>query len=126
MVLSSLRQTGIENRQWRIAKYRGDGSGQVDKEGLIDTKNRAWIVFSNGRVDGSPGCGGWMGTYKVSGDGLTFQASWVIAGACSYEDVDNDSLVQKAFESGIRIEQSSNQVLLRDKSGQAQVLLVPF
>jgi heat shock protein HslJ len=126
MVLSAFRPTGIEDRKWRISKYRADNSGQPDEDGLNDAKVGAWIVFSNGRVDGSPGCGGWTGTYKVSGDELTFQAGWLIAGLCPSEDMDNDSLVQKAFESGIRIEQSSDHILLRDKSGQAQILLVPF
>ena len=46
VVLSSLQQQGIENRRWRIARYRGDGSQHGDEEGLIDATEPAEITFS--------------------------------------------------------------------------------
>jgi hypothetical protein len=44
-VLNSLQQQGTENRRWRIAKYRGDGSQHGDEEGLIDATEPAEITF---------------------------------------------------------------------------------
>lgn len=125
-VLNPIQSSGIENRQWRIAKYRGDGSGQADKDGLIDTTYDASIIFSNGRVEGSPGAGMWAGTYKLSGDVLTFDGGFWFEGAWSGEQIDQGYLVSKAFKGDRRIEQRDNQILLRDTNGQTQVLLVPF
>ncbi len=119
-------QTVIENRQWRITKYRGDGSGQTNTEDLIDTKNNAWISFSNGHVGGSPGCGGWNGSYQLTAGELAFQAKWWVMGFCSEEDINNNSLVEKAFLAGSRIEPGDNEILLRDKNGNAQILLAPY
>ena len=125
-VLNPIQSTGIENRQWRIAKYRGDGSGQADSNGLIDTKYSASVLFLNGRVEGSPGAGMWAGAYKLSGDELAFDGGFWFEGAWSGEQIDQGYLVSKAFKGDRRIEQRGDQILLRDKSGQAQILLVPF
>ncbi len=124
-VLSPIQPTGIENRQWIIAKYRGDGSPKADKDGLIDTTYGASIVFSNGRVEGSPGGGAWAGTYKLSGDELAFDGGFWYAGAFSEEQLEQGYAVSKAFKGDRRIEQRGDQILLRDKIGQAQILLVP-
>jgi heat shock protein HslJ len=123
-ILNPIQSTGIENRQWRIARYRGYDSPQADKEGLIDTKYDASIVFSNGRVKGSPGGGMWGGTYKLSGDELAFDGGFWYEGAWSGDQLDQGYAVSKAFKGDRRIEHRGDQILLRDKSGQAQILLV--
>ena len=125
-VLNPIQSTGIENRQWRIAKYRGDGSGHADNDGLIDATYDASIVFSNGRVGGSPGAGMWGGNYKLSGDELTFDGGFWFEGAWSGEQIDQGYLVSKAFKGDRWIEHRGDQIQLRDKNGQAQILLVPF
>lgn len=125
-VLNPIKSTGIENRKWRIAKYRGFDSPQTDKDGLIDAKEDASIIFSNGRVGGSPGGGMWAGTYNLSGDELAFDGGFWYEGAWSEEQLEQGYAVSKAFKGDRRIEQRGNQILLRDKSGQAQILLVPF
>ena len=126
MVLSLLRQTGIEDRKWRIAKYRVDSSGQTDKGGLIDAMYVAWVLFLNGREEGSPGAGVWTGTYKLSGDELAFDSRFIFEGAWSEEQIEQGYLVSKAFNGDLRIEQKGDQIVLRDKNDQAQILLVPY
>jgi heat shock protein HslJ len=119
-VLNPIQSTGIENRRWRIAKYRGDASPQADKDGLIDATEPAWVLFMNGRADGTPG----TGTYKLSGDELSVNAGFAYSGAFIYTQ--QVVAVLKAFKSDLRIEHQGDQILLRDKSGQAQILLEPF
>jgi heat shock protein HslJ len=126
MMLTSLRREGIENRRWRIAKYRGDGSQHGDEEGLIDAREPAEITFLRGRVEGSPGCGGWVGTYKVSDDHVTVQAGWVLAGSCYPAGFAQDRLVEDAFKGELRIEEKGDHILLRDGHGNARILLVPY
>ena len=126
MVLNALQQEGIENRRWRIAKYRGDGSQHGDEEGLIDATEPAEITFLHGRVEGSPGCGAWEGTYRVSDDHLTVQAGWLLAGFCYPSGFAQDHLVEDAFKGALRIEEKGGHILLRDEHGNARILLVPY
>lgn len=126
MVLNSLRQEGIENRRWRIAKFRGDAAQHDDEESLIEAPQPAEITFLHGRVEGSPGCGAWEGTYKVSGDHLTVQAGWVLAGFCYPAGFAQDRLVEAAFKGELRIEEKGDRVLLRDLTGNARILLVAY
>jgi len=126
MVFGSILESGIENRRWRIAKYRGGSTDLKDEEGLIEAKNSANITFLNGRVKGSSGCGLWVGSYMLSGDELTFQASAILAGYCDPEHLAQGFGVENAFKGDRRKEQKDDNILLRDKSGKAQILLVPF
>lgn len=139
MVINSFPRTTIENRRWRIAKYRGDSSPtvivlgrslqitqQADKDGLFDANDYAEVTFLNGHVTGSPGCGGWWGTYKLSGNQLTFDATLSLFGTCPDEDFVQDHLVQNAFRSAVRVEEKGDHVLLRRKDGEVQIVLVPY
>jgi len=126
MVLQSLRQEGIENRRWRIAKYRADTGQQTADQGLVDARSTAEITFLNGLVFGSPTCGGWTGGYKVSGKQLTVVADVILAGFCPPEEGVESLAVVKAFKGELRIEEEEDQILLRDKDGRAWVRLVPF
>jgi heat shock protein HslJ len=139
MVINSFPRTTIENHRWRIAKYRGDSSPsvivfdrvlpitqQADKDGLLDANDYAEVTFMNGHVTGSPGCGGWWGTYKLSGNQLTFDATLSLFGTCPDEDFVQDRLVENAFRAAVLVEQKGDHVLLRDKYGKVQILLVPY
>jgi heat shock protein HslJ len=126
IVLDALRSKGIENRLWWIAKYRGDGTEPVDEEGLTDAIVRAEITLMNGRVEGSPGCGAWIGTYKLSGNHLTLQAMAGLAGLCFPENYAQGELVEESFKGTLRIEKKGDNILLRDKNGRAQILLMPY
>jgi heat shock protein HslJ len=126
MVLNSLQQKGIENRRWRIAKYRGDRTQKGDEEGLINATEPGEITFLHGRVEGSPGCGAWEGIYKVSDDHVTVQAGWVLAGLCNPAGLAQDRLVEDAFKSELQIEGQGDHIVLRDMTGKARILLVPY
>jgi len=75
----------IENRRWRIAKYRADDGQQTDKDGLIDAWRTAEITFQGGSVSGSPTCGGWQGSYKLSGRRMAVDADVILFGLCPPE-----------------------------------------
>jgi heat shock protein HslJ len=126
MVLQSLHQEGIENRRWRIANYRGDGGQQPDNQRLVDARSTAEITFLNGLVFGSPTCGGWAGGYKLSGKELTVVADVILAGYCPPEEWSESLAVVKAFNGELGIDEAEDEILLRDKDGQARVRLVRF
>jgi heat shock protein HslJ len=126
VLLSPVRQTGIENQRWRITRYRGDEDNSTQKDGLIDAKETADIIFMNGQVYGSSGCGGWVGKYAVSGDNLTSDIGTILAGLCSPEQLAQSFWVEKALKGDRRIKRERNNILLRDWNGKTQLLLVPF
>jgi heat shock protein HslJ len=126
MVVNSFPRRTIENRRWRIAKYRGDSTQQADKDSLLNANEYAEVTFMNGHVTGSPGCGGWYGIYKLSGNQLTFDAGLSLFGTCPPEDMTQDRLVEKAFKAAVRIAEKDDHVLLRDKDGNVQIVLVPY
>jgi len=122
---TALRHGGIENRRWRIAKYRGNSSQQTDEEGLIEAKARAEITFHY-RIEGSAGCGALEGDYKLSGDHLTIHADFALYGFCYPEQEVQNRMVISALKRSVRIEQRDDGILLRDRAGQIQILLVPY
>jgi heat shock protein HslJ len=126
LVLNPIHPTGIETRIWRIEKYRANDASITDTNGLTDAKSRATISLVNGRVGGSPGCGGWEGTYELSGDRLTLNAGVFLAGLCYRAQETQSNVVEKAFHGHLRIEQTDDQILLRNEKGQAEIQLVPF
>jgi heat shock protein HslJ len=126
IVLSPVRQKSIENRHWRIARYGGDGANLAGTEGLIEAKYPGNITFLNGQVYGSPGCGGLVGSYKVSGGQFASDIGFLLAGFCTPDQFAQDSLVMKALKSVRQIQRNGRNILLRDASGRAQLLLVPF
>lgn len=126
IVLNAVQQEGIENRRWRIASYRGNESNSAQKVELIEPEDPASIVLMNGKIYGSPGCGALRGTYRITGDILTSDVGFLLAGLCSSQQFAQNSMVIKALKGDRQIEKKESKILLRDKSGKAQVLLAPF
>jgi heat shock protein HslJ len=126
IVLSSVQQEGIENRRWRIAKYRDRGDNPTQKDELIEAKESAEITFLNRRIFGSPGCGGWVGTYTISGDKLTIDAGSILAGLCSSQQETQSFSVERDLKGDTQIENNGTNIQLSDKDGRAMILLVPF
>jgi len=116
----------IENRRWRIAKYRADYGQQTDKDGLINARRTAEITFQGGGVFGSPTCGGWTGRYKLSGGRIAVDADVILNGFCPPEEWSESLSVVKAFNGELSIEKAGDDILLRGKDGRARVRLVPF
>jgi heat shock protein HslJ len=119
------KQEGIENRRWKIARYRGDDSNSTQVDKLSEPKYPAEIAFLNGRVLGSIGCGWMQGTYKISGDSLTLDVGFALGGLCGPDQSAQGGLILKAMEGGL-IEKEGSNILLRDQRGRAMLLLVPF
>ena len=126
LVLGPVQEVGIENRRWHIAKYRGDMSQPPDEEGLVDAVEPADITFLQGRVAGSTGCGAWFGTYRISGDHVTVQAGSILGGACNPAGYKQGPLVEEAFKGELRIKEKGENILLRDVTGKARSLLIPY
>jgi heat shock protein HslJ len=126
---SAPTQTGIVNRMWRIVKVRADEPSKAESDGLIDKKDDAYVILMDGRVTGTMGCGGLSGTYKLSGNELTLDASAILVDT-GCPDLNapytSGSSMWFPYKSELRIEQRGNQFLLRDKSGKVQLLLVPY
>jgi heat shock protein HslJ len=125
MVLSDFPKEGIENRTWRIAKYPGDGTQPSDEHGLVEAR-MAFILFLNGRTTGSPGCGGWWGTYKLSGERLKVDAELFLAGFCYPEQFTEGDLVVNAFKGELRITKQDDRIVLRESNGRPRIVLVPY
>jgi heat shock protein HslJ len=117
---------GLENRRWRIAKYRVSGSNKGDGQHLIDAAKTAEITFAMGFIHGSPTCGDLVGTYRFSGDQLTVQADFILDGFCPPEQLAQNQQVLNAFKGDLRVGEKDDHIVLRDKSGQVRVLLVPY
>jgi len=117
---------GIENRRWRIAQYSGDGSQSSDEQGLVGADNTASITFAKGHIHGSAGCGALVGTYSLSSDRLIIQADFVLAGACTREHWIQNHMILIALKGDLRMEEKDGHILLRDTSGKARVLLIPY
>ena len=124
-MLGVIEQRQIENRRWRIARYRADKSSSSDKDGMITATEPAEVAFINGQVHGSPGCGAWVGTYRLSGDSLTSDVDTALAGLCSSKQSKQAYFVQKALKGERRIESIGSNILLRDNNGIGMILLVP-
>ena len=117
---------GLENRTWRIAKYRGDGPNKGDEQHLIDAAKTAEITFAQGYIHGSPTCGALVGTYRLSGDELTVRADFELNGFCPSEQLAQDQQVLNAFKGDLRVEEKDDHIVLLDKSGYTRGLLVPY
>ena len=124
VILSRIHGTGIEARRWRIAKYRSLRSEEND--GLTTARDFAEITLLHGRVDGTPGCGMWVGSYSLKHETLTVKADYVLAGHCSSSESAQAALVVKVLNGDLHVEQDGNRILLRGPDGRVGVVLVPF
>ncbi len=116
----------VENRRWRVAKYRADDGQQTDKDGLIDAWRTAEITFQGGGVYGSPTCGGWSGGYKLSGRRMAVDADVILFGFCPPEAWSESLAVVRAFKGELSIEKAGDEILLRGKDGRARARLAPI
>jgi heat shock protein HslJ len=67
-----------------------------------------------------------VGTYSFSGEQLTVQADFILSGFCPSEQLAQNQQVLNAFKGDLRLEEKDDHIVLRDKSGQVRVLLVPY
>lgn len=126
IVLGAIDHSGIEDHHWRIAKYSSEEEGPERK--LIDATTPADVVFVNGRIYGSPGCGGWTGKYHLSDETLTssIDLNLSLGGLCSQKQAEQAARVKKALNGDTRIEKVGGNIFLRNMDGGAEILLAPF
>ena len=126
IVLSALQQSGIEYQNWKIAKFRRLGNEESQIDELIDAKVSGNIVFMNGQVYGGPGCGGWGGSYSISGDILTFHGGVTLAGLCFGNQWAQGPGFEREIQGDRLIKKEGDHILLTDKEGRTMLQLVPF
>ncbi|MGA9071642.1 MAG: META domain-containing protein [Terracidiphilus sp.] len=126
IVLSAFQQTGIENQNWKISKFRRLGSEESKNNELVDAKVPGNIVFMNGRVYGGPGCGGWEGSYSISGDILTFHGGVILAGLCFGPAWAQGPGFEREIQGDRLIKKEGDHILLTNKDGKTMLQLVPF
>jgi heat shock protein HslJ len=97
-----------------------------DKSGLIDAKIFSLVTFVNGRLDGTLGCGGLMGTYKLFGNQVTLDGSWVLAGLCDMESSNQNGSIEKYFHEQMRIEETNGHMVLLNAKGEIRIVLDPL
>lgn len=126
MILNRIPKTGIEAHRWRIAKYRSTKGSIANRSSVADAKEFSDITFLQGRIHGSPGCGAWLGSYRLDHDALVVKAHSVVAAPCSNaEEAQNDEVVN-IFKSDLRVEYLKDEVLLSTVDGKAAIVLLEF
>ena len=124
--LNTLRSKGIENRDWRVTKYRNLKTQQSSNCQMLTPTQFTEITFVNGRLDGTLGCGGLVGSYKLSGERMTLNASSFLAGRCDGESDEQDYKALQAFKRSTRIEEQDGHIMLFDSVGEIQMQLDPL
>jgi heat shock protein HslJ len=118
MRLTRMIADGLENRTWSIAQY-------WDGNHLVEPSREASVAFMGGVVDGSPGCGGLYGRYKLSGTHLTAHLSWLLRGFCPGDYERQNADVVKALSGERLVEHDGGRAILRDDQGVVRVVLKP-
>jgi hypothetical protein len=114
---------GVENRRLKIVQYFKLGNLAVPSE----ETERVDIVFFGGSIEGSPGCGGFTGSYEwIDSSTLKIFASWILAGSCFHIDqiVKQNDRVTDDLD-GVRIVRRASQNVfeLRDPQGGLRLIL---
>jgi heat shock protein HslJ len=119
IVAELIHPTGPENRQWRVIRYRNGGS-------LVPTRSTfpPSITLFNGITEGSSGCGGLVGSYRLKGRDLEIGMGWLLIGACDQPDfAAQNTAVVNAFSGRRRADVSGDRMWLYSDDGLVQVEL---
>jgi hypothetical protein len=124
IALIRLRSEGLENRRWLITSYF-DGQTLVAAD--TTTNSPPQISFMHRHIDGTPGCGAFLGGYVLSGDRLKADVGWTLAGKCTGDwdavERQNNLIVRALSSAERRIERDGHRVMLRDGQGTIQLML---
>jgi hypothetical protein len=124
-VLKRLTATGLENRKWHISSFF-DGTSLVSTSGKFTAPLVSYITFMHGSLQGSPGCGGFLGSYSLVGQRATIAAGAILAGLCPAGEFELGGAVCAALSGDRAIEQDGDRVVLRDPQGRIQIVLTPW
>jgi prepilin-type processing-associated H-X9-DG protein len=119
MALSRITANGLENREWSISEY-------WDGKALVAAEHEAYIAFWDGHVAGSPGCGGFLGGYTLSGEHLDFHATVLLAGSCPEPALTQMRRAAEAFDGVVRVRHDQlGRTVLQDAQSLTRVVLRP-
>jgi heat shock protein HslJ len=118
VALSRVIATGLENREWSISQY-------WDGKALVAAEQHAHIVFRNGRVDGSAGCGPLKGHYSLSGQHLKLWVTAMLAGWCPPPALVQLDRIVEALRGDWLVEAELVRTVLRDEQGAMRIILHP-
>jgi heat shock protein HslJ len=114
--------SSLEGHQWRLSQF------YVGNKSLITLPQ--WVPipffsFRDGRMEGSPGCGQFTGTYRGTDGQLAISASWAddTKSPCSGEQKDEATKIIHALASVRRIRPAYDALLLQDENEVLQVRL---
>jgi len=131
--LKRFEPAGLEYRRWAIVKYF-DGIALKEPELQMPNWSRAGgppvrlpppnVSFDHDALEGSPGCGGLGGDYKLDGGALAIRPISMLGGACPPNLTAEDDRVLAALKRVRRAEPAGSQMLLRGDKGEVEVILV--
>ena len=119
--LPSIRmtETGLENQEWSIERY-------YDGANLVPAIATSRIVFVNGRVEGTPGCGSLIASYTLSATRLSVASfGLVLGGYCVDALLSQSKGITKLLSGELTIERDGQRLVLRNADGVVQVVLGP-
>ncbi|MFP4003867.1 MAG: hypothetical protein ACLFV8_08835 [Alphaproteobacteria bacterium] len=126
-VLKRLRATGLEFRKWYISSFF-DGASLVSTDSKFPDELTPYITFINGRIHGSPGCGGLLGlSYVLDGQNLSVSGGvLILRGTCSSGVWESSASVFEALGGDKIVEQDGERILLQNSEGRTQIILTPW
>lgn len=118
----------LEGRAWTIELYF-DGKTMVSSRQAFGGPGR--IRFIGQRIEGSPGCGGFIGGYSMTAEEIRIRAGVLLAGSCWDRErrIDTWPLNRPVLDALNRVrtvEPLGNGYLLQDATGETQVILMPY
>jgi len=113
---------GVEFRRWRIAKILDEVVLRAPK---FSSDIQPRIEFDHGILQGSPGCGGLVGSYVLAERHLHINASLFLVGFCRPENLRENHNVLRALNRASRFERRGDDMSLIDDAGKTQVVLAP-
>ena len=110
---------GFENRGWTVER-------SYDGASLVPPTAVSRMTFTNGRIEGTPGCGFLFASYTLSGAHLTIASfGFFLGGYCPDDILSQSKSITKALSGELTIERDGQRVVLRDAQGTIQVILRP-
>jgi heat shock protein HslJ len=125
VVLAHLHPYGLEYRSLKIEDYSDDGQ-------LVVTRSlgnaQPEILFFGGMIEGAPGCGGFIGSYTLTGShGMHIVLSAILAGMCENIDAagqQDDEIIRNFGGDSFFKQIGPGRFALRDLRGKTRAILV--
>jgi hypothetical protein len=121
-----LLATGLENRTWRISRFRLDNKMTATSDAFGESA-QVHITLIKGSIYGYAGCRYLLGRYtRLDPEWVHFDAEQHPATTCHQRDIDLADAIITALSAGHRMTREKDRVILVDDEGDAQVVLTPW